>query len=128
MTKYAHIKDGSIYRIIDLTDDEVAAIPAHKTAYLLPYIAVARPAYDSATHRAPVRLPDEIQPTLVTQAWADPVAKTAEELNAEKDAAIDRFDVLAFKVLFDHENRTRALESKAPITQAQFRAALKARL
>ena len=128
MTKYAHIKDGAVYRIIDLTDDEIAAIPAHKAAYLLPYVTVARPAYDAATHHPPVRLPDEIQPTLVTQAWAAPVAKTTEGLDAEKDATINRFDVLGFRVMFNHENRVRALEGKAAITANQFRAALKAML
>lgn len=32
----------------------------------------------------------------------------------------------AFKVLFNHENRLRALEGKAPLTAAQARAAVKA--
>ena len=128
MTKYAHIKDGAVYRIFDLTDDEIAAIPAHKAAYLLPYVTVARPAYDAATHHPPVRLPDEIQPTLVTQAWAAPVAKTTEGLDAEKDATINRFDTLAFKVLFNHENRIRTLAGQAQVTAAQFKSALKAML
>lgn len=54
---------------------------------------------------------------------------TPEEIAADKEATLDRELVtLGFKVLFDHENRVRALEGKAPITAAQFRAALKARL
>lgn len=128
MTKFAHIKDGAIYRIINLTDDEVAAIPPHKAAYLLPYVEVARPTYDTATHHAPVRLSDDIQPTLVTQAWAGAVAKTQEELDAESEAKIDRVDMLAFKVLLNHENRARALEGKQAVTANQFRSALKAML
>ena len=54
--------------------------------------------------------------------------KTASEIDAEKEGRLDAYDVLTFKVLFDHENRVRALEGKAAISAAQFRAALKARL
>lgn len=58
--------------------------------------------------------------------------KTAGELAADadtrKEQQLDAFDALALKALFNHENRVRALESKAPITAAQFRAALKAML
>ena len=128
MAKYAHIKDGAIYRIIDLTDDEVADIPPHKAVYLLPYIAVARPAFDAATHHAPVRQSDEIKADQVTQAWAAAVAKTAEDLDGEKERALDRYDRLSFFVNFDQESRLRVLEAKPAITQAQYRAALKARL
>ena len=46
-------------------------------------------------------------------------------LNAKliEPGSIDRAEL---KTLFNHENRIRALEAKAPITQAQFVAALKA--
>ena len=54
-------------------------------------------------------------------------AKTAQELDAEKDALVARneSDKLIFEVLFDMANRIRALESKSAITRAQFRAHLK---
>jgi hypothetical protein len=72
-----------------------------------------------------------VEAARVTRVWTMR-DKTAPELaagiDAEKESTLDRFDVLAFKVLFDHENRLRALEGKAAITAAQFRAALKARL
>lgn len=91
-------------------------------------VETVKPAYDSATQvrTGPVVEEDHVA-EIRRHVWTVR-DKTAEELDAEKDAAINQFDVLAFKVLFDHENRTRALESKAAITQAQFRAALKARL
>lgn len=38
---------------------------------------------------------------------------------------IDRMDILMLKVLLNHENRIRTLESKAPITMAQLKAALR---
>ena|SRR3990167_7780047 len=128
MTKFAHVKNGVVYRIIDLTDDEVADIPPHKTTYILPYIAVARPAFDPVTHHAPVRLSDVIGQTEVTQAWADPVAKTAEELDGEKERTLDRYDRLSFLVNFDQESRLRVLEARPAITPTQYRNALKARL
>jgi hypothetical protein len=63
----------------------------------------------------------------VTRVWTVR-SKTAQEIDADKDGAINAMDMLAFKVLFGHENRVRVLESKAAITAAQFKAALKAML
>ena len=39
---------------------------------------------------------------------------------------VDRLDIIAFKVAFNHENRIRALEGKQLVTAAQFRNALRA--
>ena len=59
-------------------------------------------------------------------------AKTVQEIAAEQDAikeeALDKFDLVALKIVFNHENRIRALEGKPAVTLAQFRAALKALL
>jgi hypothetical protein len=54
--------------------------------------------------------------------------KTAQELDGEKELSLDAYDRLSFLVNFDQENRIRALEGKAAITQLQYRNALKARL
>lgn len=54
--------------------------------------------------------------------------KTAQELDADKEAELSRYDRLNFEVNFDQENRIRALENKAAITKAQYRNALKGRL
>jgi hypothetical protein len=74
------------------------------------------------------------EPT-VTTVLADKVTvvtaardKTASEIDADKDARLGQFDVLAFQVLFNHENRLRALEAQPALTAAQFHAALKERL
>jgi hypothetical protein len=66
--------------------------------------------------------------------WLDPVQSrpTETELTAEiaRSAALppptlaDKIDAATFKILFNHENRIRALEAKAAITVAQFKAAL----
>jgi hypothetical protein len=40
--------------------------------------------------------------------------------------ALSAWDVISAKILFNHENRIRALEGKAAITAAQFRTAVKA--
>lgn len=63
----------------------------------------------------------------VTRVWTRR-AKTAAELDADKDVALNGTDMILFKILFGHENRIRALEGKAAITAAQFRAAVKASL
>lgn len=54
--------------------------------------------------------------------------KTAEELDATKTAEIERIQSAVFKLLFDHENRIRALENKSTVTAAQFKTAVKARI
>src|SRR3990167_3521061 len=66
------------------------------------------------------------------EAWCDAggVPLPADQLPTFDERAmtcVDRLDRLQFDVLFNHENRTRALEAKAPITAAQFRDALIAR-
>lgn len=38
---------------------------------------------------------------------------------------VDTWDVITLKIAFNHENRIRALEGKAAITAAQFKAAVK---
>lgn len=63
--------------------------------------------------------------TLLTASEARIAAEIAD---APKEAAMEGLDRLALKVMFNHENRIRALEGKSAITAAQFRAALKAML
>ncbi|MFB6449060.1 hypothetical protein [Bradyrhizobium tunisiense] len=41
---------------------------------------------------------------------------------------LDSWDVISLKIAFNHENRIRALESKAAITVAQFKIAVRAML
>ncbi len=45
-----------------------------------------------------------------------------------KNYNITKLDIVAFKVLFNHENRIRALENKQPITAQQFINGIKALL
>lgn len=45
-------------------------------------------------------------------------------LDLRAGRVVDAIDRLQFEHLFDLENRTRALEGKAPITRAQYRTAL----
>jgi len=47
-------------------------------------------------------------------------AKTAEELDADKDSRLSRHDMLSFEVNFDQENRIRALEGRQAVTKAQY--------
>lgn len=69
-----------------------------------------------------------VNPTNVTRVWTVR-EKTAEEVDQEKDAlAMEAAVTVLGKVLFNHENRIRALNSQAAITAAQFKNAIKALL
>jgi hypothetical protein len=54
--------------------------------------------------------------------------KTADELDGEKDARLDKVDTFVLRTLCDHESRIRVLEGKSAITLSQCRAAIKERL
>ena len=84
------------------------------------------PSYDPATEvlNAPTYA---VNASDVTEVWSKR-SLTAQEISDLKDAKISAIDMLQFKVSFDIENRVRALEGKASITAAQYRAALKAAL
>ncbi len=128
MAKYAHIKAGVIFEIIELTDEEALALPSNKALYILPYIIVPRPVFDSATHFAPVRQPDDIQTLQVVQVWAAALAKTPVQIGAEKQArAENEAKRLVTKVLkltmtgqFNQENRLRVLEGSPTISVNQY--------
>lgn len=92
----------------------------------LPAPPAERPAFDPATQvlEGPVLMVAE---TAVTESYSVR-AKTAGELDANREAALDRLDLALFKIAFNHENRLRALEGKAAITALQFRTAIKALL
>ena len=133
MARYAMIVEGEVYRIKELTDEQAAGIPAHKAKNIIPYITVSRPAFDSATHHAPVKQADVITPgTNVSQSWADPVAKTRQEIDNEADAkkenTLDSYDELSDSISLRNENRLLALEGKPRVTEAEFRAIKKAML
>lgn len=82
--------------------------------------------------RPPLSAGDEYGAATV-ELRADKVVRTfsiisaAALADAEKERSIDALGA-AFRILFNHENRIRALEGKAAVTAAQFRAALKALL
>lgn len=48
-------------------------------------------------------------------------AKTAQELDTEKETRIDQIDVLALRLIFLLNNEVRALKGQAALTAAQFR-------
>lgn len=67
----------------------------------------------------------------VTRVWTKR-NKTAQELAADddvrKESVLTGANELAYKVLFNHENRIRVLEGKQPVNMNQFRAAVRALL
>lgn len=60
----------------------------------------------------------------VTRTWTVR-NKTPQEFDAGKDLVVSSLDLTIFKVLFNHENRIRALEGKTAVTANQFKTALK---
>lgn len=65
------------------------------------------------------------QPTAQQQATADAVIAAFNPAGVVPDDAVDSIEIVALKIAFNHENRIRALEGKAAITLAQFKAALR---
>lgn len=86
----------------------VAALPEGRIASR---IASERELWGVLAAQAPQSLP------------SDPAAQ-----DVLKESSVDAVDMVLLRVAFNHENRIRALESKQPVTAAQFRTALKALL
>ncbi len=121
MGKFVHVHEGRIYKRF-----EADSVPAHKASYLLPYVESVD---DQSTGSRKVTTVEETIHADKVEHVTSIRDMTAQELDDEKQQQVDReIDLLQFKILFNHENRIRDLESKNPITKAQFRAALKAEL
>jgi hypothetical protein len=88
----------------------------------LPAPVVPQPDFDPATQAMSNTL--TVGPTSVIEEWTIR-ALTQVELDAIKDQQVSGMEIVAGTVLFNHENRIRALEGKAAITKAQFLTALK---
>jgi hypothetical protein len=117
--------DGTVIREADGAAIDPGAGLKNGFAWL-PVVEVRPDTFDPVTQivEGPV---DSIGKAQVTRTWTAR-AKTSAELAADKDARISQIDALQLAVMFDHENRVRALEGKAALSAAQFRAALKARV
>lgn len=105
---------------------DVATIPPHKRAWWRPIVTVGDDPFNSATHKktGPVTT---IEADRVVDTYTV-TALTAQELDAIKESRLPSADGIQFRVLFNHENRIRAIELKQPVTAEQFRNALKAML
>jgi hypothetical protein len=122
MAKFALISNGDTILKLANYSAQPANVP-HKNLTWLPYVKEI-PAYDPNTETLNPAT-TVIEPTRVLySATVRPL--TTQELDARNDAQIDAISTVLFEVTFNHENRIRALESKAPITKAQLKAALKA--
>lgn len=123
--RYALIKtdDNSINRFASDVDPAVQTKPGFVWRQCP---AVAPPSFDPALEvvEGPTYT---VNANDVAEVWTKR-ALTAQEISDRKDGRISSIDALQFLVSFDIENRVRALEAKAPITAAQYRSALKARL
>jgi hypothetical protein len=66
-----------------------------------------------------------VRPDKVTETFSIR-AKTPTELAADKDAKANAIDGVILKVLFNHENRIRAIVGQPAVTAAQFKSAVAA--
>lgn len=124
MTRYALVRpDNTVDRLQVNIDPTVQTKPGFRW---LSCPAVPQPVIDAAVEivEGPAYV---VGANEVTETWTKR-AKTAGELNAEKDGRISALDKLQFLIAFDMENRVRVIEGKLAVTAAQYRAALKARL
>lgn len=122
----------SIYVQVRLADNAIgekrdfASAPPDMTrkGFVWLPLVVTDPAFDPSTQvrTGPV---ETVGQGSVSRVWTVR-DMTSDELDALKGATVDAMDMLAFKVLFNHENRIRALENKPAVTAAQFKTALKA--
>lgn len=125
------------FALINTTDNSIIEFrdyatkpndPAGKPRKWLSCPLVAPPAFDPATER--VTGPTyTVGASEVTEAWTK-VALTAQEISDAKDAAVNSINgglyPVLFRAMFNLNNRVRALEGQAALTQAQFKAVLKA--
>lgn len=120
---HALISNPRERRVMDLQD-----VPAHKRSLWLPLVEVGNDQFDPDTQKktGPVTT---VEATRIVDTYTI-TDLTAQEISNLKDAKISSLDAVVFKVLFNHENRIRALKSPpdAAVTAAQFRAAIKALL
>ncbi len=121
MTIYALISpQGTIDRRASNIDPSVQT----KTGWKWLPLETVNPDYDPATQvKEGPAVTVEAKRVLETYTVR---SKTAPELDSDKTARVDRVDAASLAVVFNHENRIRALEGKAAVTLAQFKTAVKA--
>lgn len=125
-TPHAMITPADPLVIVERRAVDLVEVPEHKRSWWRPVVEVGNDAFDPATHvkTGPVTT---IETTRVVDTWTIR-AKTAEEIDADKEERLDRYDRLNFEINYDQESRIRVLESRPAINRVQYRAALKARL
>jgi hypothetical protein len=125
MAMYALINNGVIEGYRDF--ESPPTNPAGKPWLTFLPVADTNPAVtdpDTEVKEGPVVT---IGATEVTRVWTVR-AKTAGEIDAEKQVVVDGMQKVILEVLFNHENRLRTLQSQGAVTRAQFRNAIKGML
>ena len=118
-----------------LTKSEAVALGK---PWFVEIIKESRPEYDHNTHHAPLALDPVFTDTTATYGWAQPVAKTQQEIDemstALKDISIERldepssFEKALGMAVFELVNQVRDLNSQAPITAQQFKSYLRSKM
>lgn len=126
MARYALVTNGTV--IVRMASDVDPTVQTKSGSVWLPCNPVAPPTFNPLTEK--ITGPTyAIGASSVTEIWTK-VSLTAQEISDAKDAAVGQLNGSLYAALanglLNHENRIRALESKTPITMAQFKAGVKA--
>ncbi len=124
MTQYA-VYDNDVFTgaIKDFNEAPVLPGKPYREFYTLETVS---PAFDSATQVREGPTIEEDHINKIRRTVYTVRAKTAQELDGEKDQKVDSLDKAIFQVLFNHENRIRTLAGQPSINMNQFKTAIKA--
>jgi hypothetical protein len=123
MAEYA-IYDNDVFTGMTRNLGIVPTLPGkpYREFYLMETV---NPAYDSATQVKEGPTIQEDHVNKIRRTVYTVRAKTAQELDADKDVKVDSMDKVVFQILFNHENRIRTLAGQNQVTLAQFKTAVK---
>ena len=124
MTKYA-VYDNQVFTgvIKDLPSVPVLPGKPYRKFYTLELVD---PAYDAELQVKEGPTIEEDHVNFVRRTVYTVRNKTQPELDADNDAKVNALDMVALRILFQHENRLRTLEGQNQITLNQFKNAVKA--
>ena len=89
MALFAHVKDGQIYRYVELAPAQYGRLRPVKKAYILPVQEMPAPVYDPELQTAPVKTVT-ILAQKVVHGWTAPVDLTPVEIDARKEARLGK--------------------------------------
>jgi len=124
MTQYA-VYDNQVFTGIIKELPSVPVLPGkpYRKFYTT---EIVNPAYDPETQVKEGPTIEEDHVNFIRRTVYTVRDKTAQELDDDKQTKVDNLDMVALRILFNHENRLRTLEGQGQVTLNQFKNAVKA--